>query len=767
MFNRKSLGITVVFLAAASVIAGCNFTAQSNPGGDITGGFSIFGQTFTYSLGGVGGIEVSANQETEVAVGFPLFDETPADTPPSAELILPSSNVVVGELLSDNSSQSKALPLNGSGNIRFSVAAGQDASLCASAVLLAEFAFTYNSGVVAVLQERYPISQEALDILVEKDVTVCVRIQTDFDAVITITGFDISFGGSDDTLTAQLTLTNEDAFENIHILLPDEDFNPSLNRLTPGSSRTGSLEVMTGQSITVRAGRSGVVFDTATCPPVLGDDYHATALWSGFSLSCEATQTAPDDDADAIADGTIIQVPVDNDGGSASVAPVTTTVAGVNYGVVGVLYDQTAATPFPIVEPTSLSVDLTELGLATVSTVYMAVHSSFVPDLPNGVDMGTLTISYAEGGSPTVLDFALGSNTAEWSYDRPENAPLVHDLAPTLYTFPTTIDSDFDYLGREFSISLTVDSARTISCISLFLPADSSYAAFREPGAANATFASQYVAAMTFEGPAGTPAVVGDCSGLSVPVDECVADGFCDPQCDDGEDPDCANACAADGECNDACTPADPDPDCEEDCSADGICNENCSDLDPDPDCEEPDIDVPACTAISTFESGDEGWTLLGDAEGGRSEPDYNPSDGNPGAFVSADDDTLGGIWFWKAPPKFHGDFESAYGLTFTFDLTQSSLSQQINDERDVIFIGNGGTLIWFDTPMNPDIDWTSYSITLSASAGWMLNDDSPAPESVIRDVLADLEDIQIRGEFVNGPDTGGLDNVVLNANCP
>lgn len=293
-------------------------------------------------------------------------------------------------------------------------------------------------------------------------------------------------------------------------------------------------------------------------------------------------------------------------------------------------------------------------------------------------------------------------------------------------------------------------------------------------------------------GSSGDDPEVGTCEDLGVEIC-CAGDAFCDeplfsscerdPECDkcgaDGvcielgcpqPDPDCEDdtpgeGCSADGECNDACTAADPDPDCDEDCSADGVCNENCSDLDPDPDCDEPDTGSPACTATSTFTSGDEGWTLLGDAEGGRAEPDFNATGGNPGAYVSADDDVAGGIWYWKAPPKFHGDFAAAYGKTLTFDLRQSSLDSQINDQRDVIFSGGGG-LIWFDST-NPGTGWTSYSISLSASAGWMLDDNSPASETVIREVLSSLDEIQIRGEYISGPDTGSLDNVVLNSGCP
>jgi hypothetical protein len=174
----------------------------------------------------------------------------------------------------------------------------------------------------------------------------------------------------------------------------------------------------------------------------------------------------------------------------------------------------------------------------------------------------------------------------------------------------------------------------------------------------------------------------------------------------------------------------------------------------------------PKCTARSDFESGDDGWTLQGDAEGGRSDPDFNVTGGNPGAFISADDDALGGIWYFQAPAEYRGNFAAAYGQTLSFDLKQSIDNSQL-DRRDIIITGDGGSVIWFDTANNPGTDWTAYSVVLDASAGWMNDDDSPASEAQIRAVLADIEDLQIRGEYRNGEDTGSLDNVVLNSGCP
>eukprot|EP00977_Amphora_coffeiformis_P008080 scaffold1808_cov158-Amphora_coffeaeformis.AAC.4 len=202
-----------------------------------------------------------------------------------------------------------------------------------------------------------------------------------------------------------------------------------------------------------------------------------------------------------------------------------------------------------------------------------------------------------------------------------------------------------------------------------------------------------------------------------------------------------------------------------EDCTANGVCNENCSELTPDPDCAAGPAPSPQCApVVSDFENGDEGWTVLGDAQGGLVDPTYSSVDGNPGGYIFAVDDVSGGVWRFQAPSKFQGDFSAAYGLTLSFDLFQNATTDQFSS-RDVIIQG-GDSLIWYDTPNNPGTTWTSYSIPLTVEAGWQLNDNELATEDEIQTVLSSIEDIQIRGEFLSGPDRGGLDNVILEAFC-
>jgi len=163
----------------------------------------------------------------------------------------------------------------------------------------------------------------------------------------------------------------------------------------------------------------------------------------------------------------------------------------------------------------------------------------------------------------------------------------------------------------------------------------------------------------------------------------------------------------------------------------------------------------------SFFEQNTEGWTVSGDAQGGNTQPDYMKEGGKSGGYIQAKDDAVGGVWYWSAPEKFLGDISSSYGKKLKFSLKQSSTDSQF-DDADIIFTG-GGMRIVYDTPENPGTDWTGYTVILTEK-GWRYNDlngDAVTKED-FKKVLGDLESLYIRGEFVEGDDTDGLDNVIL-----
>ncbi len=166
--------------------------------------------------------------------------------------------------------------------------------------------------------------------------------------------------------------------------------------------------------------------------------------------------------------------------------------------------------------------------------------------------------------------------------------------------------------------------------------------------------------------------------------------------------------------------------------------------------------------AYSNFDMNYEGWRVVGDVQGGTGMPNYHSTGGHPGGYLSAKDDATGGTWYWRAPGKFLGNISAAYNQTLKYDLKQSGLNNQF-DEIDVILQGSALKLV-YNTPNNPDTAWTSYSLNLSENSGWHINDTLGIvpTKSEFLDVLSNLQELWIRGEFINGPDSGCLDNVSL-----
>lgn len=168
-------------------------------------------------------------------------------------------------------------------------------------------------------------------------------------------------------------------------------------------------------------------------------------------------------------------------------------------------------------------------------------------------------------------------------------------------------------------------------------------------------------------------------------------------------------------------------------------------------------------TITSTFNEGTEGWTVTGDAQSGEVEPNHVPEGGNPGGYLEADDDTAGGVWYWNASSEYLGDKSDYSGGSLSFDLKQSSTSSQF-DSPDVI-IERNETRLGYDfgnSSAHPRTNWTSYEIDLTREDWTNLETDEPATQEEFSTVLSELEALSIRGEYVTGSDTGGIDNVEL-----
>jgi len=163
---------------------------------------------------------------------------------------------------------------------------------------------------------------------------------------------------------------------------------------------------------------------------------------------------------------------------------------------------------------------------------------------------------------------------------------------------------------------------------------------------------------------------------------------------------------------------------------------------------------------VHDFSSSDEGWQIAGDT--GPSTPVFERAGGRAGGYISYTDQAVGETWYFRAPAGVLTQLAAAEGGRLEYSLKQSSADAGFPDD-DVVIVGPAGRLSYrFDYA--PGIDWTDFSVALSASANWRWNWNARATAEQIHSVLSHPSRLEIRGEYRTGDDTGGLDHFVLMA---
>lgn len=176
--------------------------------------------------------------------------------------------------------------------------------------------------------------------------------------------------------------------------------------------------------------------------------------------------------------------------------------------------------------------------------------------------------------------------------------------------------------------------------------------------------------------------------------------------------------------------------------------------------CEDDDDDGLA-PITSTFDTDADAWRTT-DGATLSPLPTFVATGGNPGGFIRGVDGD-GSYWYWDAPGKFLGNRLSSYGRILSFDLRQHRTDSPAGERPDIILTGPGGTQLVYNTAPSPGSNWTSYSVVLVETAGWLLqSDSSAATRSLMQTVLGALTRLRIRAEFRSGVDTNDLDNALL-----
>ena len=175
----------------------------------------------------------------------------------------------------------------------------------------------------------------------------------------------------------------------------------------------------------------------------------------------------------------------------------------------------------------------------------------------------------------------------------------------------------------------------------------------------------------------------------------------------------------------------------------------------------------------SGFDTDAEGWTIANDGN-----PAYVATGGNPGGYFGATDQGSGQYWYFRAPASYLGTRSAFYGGELRYQLKQFSGFGNVSQPW-VVLSGGGLTLI-YDASTAPGNDWTSFTIPLNATdTGWhivangcWINTVSTPElcdflggtptEAQFVSVLSSLDTLLIRGEYTDGGDSAGLDNVEL-----
>lgn len=151
---------------------------------------------------------------------------------------------------------------------------------------------------------------------------------------------------------------------------------------------------------------------------------------------------------------------------------------------------------------------------------------------------------------------------------------------------------------------------------------------------------------------------------------------------------------------------------------------------------------------VSTFNVDMEAWRKLNGIT-----LNWESTGGNPDGFLRGSGDGSG-LWHYVSPESWNGDWSGYKSLRFDHIILSGTNSEW--DEPSFYIVGaNGETLSW----KGPEASnaWVRFEANLSPE---LFGVDQVAYDAVMERVV----EVSIRGEYVNGSEVEGLDNVYLSA---
>jgi len=161
---------------------------------------------------------------------------------------------------------------------------------------------------------------------------------------------------------------------------------------------------------------------------------------------------------------------------------------------------------------------------------------------------------------------------------------------------------------------------------------------------------------------------------------------------------------------------------------------------------------------VSSFDIDAEGWTGT-PGIGGAINFAWESTGGNPGGFIAATD---GGAqqWYFISPDSWDGDWTSYTGGMLRYDISilNPALPPYDYFTLDDVQIYSGTDYAAWNSGINPTDSWTSYAVQLVSSNFTVTGSAS------FEDIIANVTELRIRGEYLNFNDREGLDNVSITA---
>lgn len=174
---------------------------------------------------------------------------------------------------------------------------------------------------------------------------------------------------------------------------------------------------------------------------------------------------------------------------------------------------------------------------------------------------------------------------------------------------------------------------------------------------------------------------------------------------------------------------------------------------------------VGTASLVSTFDSGDEGWTV-GSSQGsdGVTSLAWDASGGNPGGAITATDIGNEGGWWFVAPGAWAGDWTAYLGGTVAFGVfAMGGQDTKLNPpvEALVFVLADGGRLRAKDASGAVIGNWVTAEITLTADRFNLTN----SAYTSFEEALAHVTGLVIPGDFVyKQQDKTWLDHVRVTA---